>query len=189
MIGPLDTATLARRRIIPFWGRERYDSRIWEQKILPVDRLYSQLVVLPHRISRLDKTEVTKESIGISKDINRHIKGCNTFCQTLHGSNINSSPDILSALQQEGSIVTTYVSSKYYVPFLLGRPSCLRLSLQSGPLSSHFRSLNKGIHMIFPNICERTACKGIRSFGLSHAAYPLPNSMPVDRPLEFRVGK
>ncbi len=50
MIGPLDTATLA-RRIIPFWGRERYDSRISEQKILPMDRqglldyLESQLII------------------------------------------------------------------------------------------------------------------------------------------------
>jgi hypothetical protein len=41
MIGPLDTATLARRPIIPFWGRERYDSRISEQKILPMDRALS----------------------------------------------------------------------------------------------------------------------------------------------------
>ncbi len=32
MIGPLDTATLARRPIIPFLGRERYDSWISEQK-------------------------------------------------------------------------------------------------------------------------------------------------------------
>jgi len=31
MIGPLDTATLARCRIIPFFGRERYDSWISEQ--------------------------------------------------------------------------------------------------------------------------------------------------------------
>ncbi len=38
MIEPLDTATLARRQIIPFWGRERYDSRILEQKILPMDK-------------------------------------------------------------------------------------------------------------------------------------------------------
>jgi hypothetical protein len=38
MIRPLDTATLARRRIIPFLGRERYDSRILEQKKLPMDR-------------------------------------------------------------------------------------------------------------------------------------------------------
>ena len=38
MIGPLDTATLARRRIIPFFGRERYDSWISEQNFLPVDR-------------------------------------------------------------------------------------------------------------------------------------------------------
>ncbi len=37
MIGPLDTATLARRQIIPFFGWERYDSRILEQNILPVD--------------------------------------------------------------------------------------------------------------------------------------------------------
>ena len=37
MIGPLDTATLARRRIIPFWGRERYDSWISEQIFLPMD--------------------------------------------------------------------------------------------------------------------------------------------------------
>ena len=38
MIGPLDTATLARCQIIPFLGRERHDSRILEQKILPMDR-------------------------------------------------------------------------------------------------------------------------------------------------------
>jgi hypothetical protein len=38
MIEPLDTATLARHQIIPFWGWERYDSRISEQKIPPVDR-------------------------------------------------------------------------------------------------------------------------------------------------------
>ncbi len=38
MIGPLDTATLARRPIIPFLGRERYDSWISEQNCLPMDR-------------------------------------------------------------------------------------------------------------------------------------------------------
>ncbi len=38
MIGPLDTASPKRQPIIPFFGRERYDSWISEQKILPVDR-------------------------------------------------------------------------------------------------------------------------------------------------------
>ena len=36
MIGLLDSATLARRRIIPFWGQERYNSRISEQKNLNI---------------------------------------------------------------------------------------------------------------------------------------------------------
>ena len=34
----LDTASLKRRPIIPFFGRERYDSWISEQKIQPMDR-------------------------------------------------------------------------------------------------------------------------------------------------------
>ena len=38
MIEPLDTATLARCRIIPFFGQERYDSWISEQSFLPMDR-------------------------------------------------------------------------------------------------------------------------------------------------------
>jgi len=38
MIGPLDTATLARRQTIPFFGWERYDSGISEQIFLPVDK-------------------------------------------------------------------------------------------------------------------------------------------------------
>jgi hypothetical protein len=38
MMGPLDTASLKRQPIIPFLGRERYDSWISEQKNLPVDR-------------------------------------------------------------------------------------------------------------------------------------------------------
>jgi len=38
MIRPLDTATLARCRIIPFFGRERYDSWILEYFFLPMDR-------------------------------------------------------------------------------------------------------------------------------------------------------
>jgi hypothetical protein len=38
MIRALDTAMLARRQIIPFFVRERYDSWILEQIFLPMER-------------------------------------------------------------------------------------------------------------------------------------------------------
>ncbi len=63
MIGPLDTATLARRRIIPFWGRERYDSRISEQKILPVDRALLLLSSPQHCLKHGD--EASLQDCGI----------------------------------------------------------------------------------------------------------------------------
>ena len=66
MIGPLDTATLARRRIIPFWGWERYDSRISEQKVLPMDRALSlaRKTDTPHK-PQIAKPKKNKKKVRV----------------------------------------------------------------------------------------------------------------------------